>query len=304
MTVSTGGFELQGNDDDETRLLVHVQLGYAVAVPGRPRVVRSRVDLPAYDVVLQLQDAPVELGFRMDEVPTQIKVPALLTTSLITYAQMRASVPAGRLRPDVLEAPLLAPGAVGGMRVVYGLNGDDTAAMEFLAITAKTGRRDTMHLLHMTVRFRAGDFSPFSFSNLWPALLAHQSWEPGQLPSTQVWPPAPAFALPKAKLELADAAFDVARGKAALIGEMAPKDVDQLADYLLEQTNRPLHPSAAWNRDQDLPVARAIAGRIPSAVADVLLRNLHEVQTAHDYRGWLWQNYWAVGNRAGLRQTN
>jgi hypothetical protein len=304
VTEPTGGFELQGQDGDETRLLVHVQLGYAVAIPGRPRVIKRPVGGPSYDVVLQLQDAPVELGFRMDEVPTQVKVPALVTASLITYAQMRAAGPVGRLRMDALEPPLLAPGSICTLHATYGLKGEDTAAMESLAITVKAGRRDTLHLLHMTVRFRAGDLSPFSFSNLWPALLAHQSWQPGEVPSMQVWPPNPSFARPQAKLELTEAAFEVARGKAALIGEISPADVNQLADYLIAETNRKPAPSAPWDRDQDLPVARSIAGRIPSQFAEVLLRNLHEVQTAHDYRGWLWQNYWAVGNRAGLKPTN
>lgn len=267
-------------------------------------MIRPSAELPKYDIVLQLQDAPVELGFRMDEVPTQIRVPALVTASLITYSQMRAALPVARLRMDAVDLPLLAPGAICTLHTVYGLNGDDTSAMEFLAITAKAGRRDTTYLLHMTVRFRAGHFSPFSFSNLWPALLAHQSWQPGELPSAQVWPTNPRFARPQGKLELTDAAFEVARGKAALIGEISPKDVNQLADYLLSEANRKIAPSAPWNRDQDLTVARTIASSIPTEFAEVLLRNLSEVETAHDYRGWLWQNYWAVGNRAGLRPTN
>lgn len=217
---------------------------------------------------------------------------------------MRADLPVARLRMDAADLPLLAPGAICTLHTVYGLKGDDSSAMEFLAITAKAGRRDTTYLLHMTVRFRAGELSPFSFSNLWPALLVHQSWQPGQSPSTQVWPANPSFARPQAKLELTDAAFEVARGKAVLIGEISSKDVNQLADYLIAETNRKIAPSAPWHRDQDLPVARAIAGCIRFQFAEVLLRNLHEVETAHDYRGWLWQNYWAVGNRAGLRPTN
>jgi hypothetical protein len=299
----TSGFELQGHDGDETRLLVHAQLGYSVAIAGRPVMSRPSAELPTYDVVIQLQDAPVELGFRMDEVPTQIRIPALVTASLITYAQMRATGPVGRLRIDAVEPPLLAPGAICTLHAVYGLKGNDAAAMEFLAITAKRCGRDTPHLMHMSVRFRAGDFSPFSFSNLWPALLAHQSWQPGELPSTHVWPANPRFARPQVKLELTDAAFEVARKKAALIGEISPKDVNQLADYLLSEANRKIAPSAPWNRDLDLPVARAIASSLPTEFAEVLLRDLSEVQTAHDYRGWLWQNYWAVGNRAGLRRN-
>lgn len=267
-------------------------------------MMRPSAALPKYDVVLQLQDVPVELGFRMDEAPTQLKVPALVTASLITYTQLRATGPVGRLRMDAAEPPLLASGAICTLHAAYGLKGDDTAAMETLAITAKAGRRDVLNLLHMTIRFRAGDLSPFSYSNLFPALLAHQSWQPGELPSTQVWPASPAFAKPQAELALTDAAFEVARGKAALIGEVSPKDVNQLADYLIAETNRKIAPSAPWVRDLDLPVARTIAGCIPSQPAEVLLRNLHEVQTGHDYRGWLWQNYWAVGNRAGLRPAN
>jgi hypothetical protein len=297
----TGRFELRGADGDETRLVVHDELGYAIAVPGRPHLGVAAPGSPRYDVVLAMQDAPVEVGLRMDEVPTQIRAPALVAALLTSYATTRAANLA-RLRPDALDAPLLPRGAACGMGASYGLRGDDDAAMESLAIIARTTRADLVHALFLTVRFRAGDFTPFSWSNLRPALLAHQSFTPGELPSTAVWPPHPAFAMPKAKLELTDAAFAVAQAKAAQIGQMTPQEVGQIADVLLNATHRDLPPSAAWDHAADLPLARAIAGCIPTVAAEVLLRNQHEVQTAHDFRGWLWQCFWAVGNRASLRR--
>ncbi len=31
------------------------------------------------------------------------------------------------------------------------------------------------------------------------------------------------------------------------------------------------------------------------------MRNFHEIATLHDFRGWLWQQFWAVMNRADIQ---
>lgn len=295
------GFELQGADGDETRLLVHLQLGYSIAVPGTPRITKPKAELPRYDVLLALGDAPVELGFRMDEIPGSMAAPAVATSSLSSYAITRSQNPA-QLRPAALDGRLLARAASSGLYAMYQVRGDDQAAMEFLVVTAKAARSAT-HALHMTVRFRRGDFTPFAWSNMRPALLAHQSWSPTELPSQQIWPETGVFLVRSVKFELTDEAFETARAKAASIGDIAAADVDQLADILLEATNIDDAPSAAWGGDAELALARRIAGCVPTAVAEVLMGNMPLVRTAHDLRGWLWQCYWALGNRAGLRKT-
>lgn len=299
MTISTGGFELRGADGDETRLLEHVQLGYSVAIPGRPRVIAPSAATPSYDVVLQLADAPIELGFRMDEVPTEIKPANLLPALIGTYASMRAAEPES-LDIDWLLGKAAANGGHGAMRVNYQLRGDDPMAMEFLAIVLKPMPRG-FHALHLTVRYRRGEVTPFAWSNFRWALLFSQSWVPGRLASTAVWPEQPVFLQPSVKFELTEAASRDAQIKAEQVGSVSAAESEQLARVLLEWTNKPAPPSWDCPDDLEMAIARDVVQCVPSRVAEVLLRNIADAKTLHDIRGWLWQCYWAVGNRAEVR---
>jgi len=39
-------------------------------------------------------------------------------------------------------------------------------------------------------------------------------------------------------------------------------------------------------------------------VAEIWMRNFPELEYMHDFRGWVWQQYWAVMNRADAQKTN
>lgn len=179
-----GAFELLGKSDEETRLLLHTT-GYAIAVPGHPEPIASSGESPRYDIVLQMQDAPVELGFRMDEVPTEIEPRELVPALFTSYAAMRAregSAP----DPSWLQGRPLPDGATSGMYASYPLRGDAHDAMEFLAIVVKRTSRAAYLAMHMTVRYRRGELTPFGWSNLRAALLLHHSWDPEGYPSTRI----------------------------------------------------------------------------------------------------------------------
>lgn len=63
-------------------------------------------------------------------------------------------------------------------------------------------------------------------------------------------------------------------------------------------------PSMPRPEDLEGDVARQIVQCLPSRAVEVLMRNFHEVEFMHDFRGWLWQQYYAVMNRAESQKTN
>ena len=301
--ASTGGFELQGSDGDETRLLVHPTLGYSIAVPGRPHLIRATGDGPAYDAVLKMSDAPIELGFRMDEVPTKITPEKLVPGLLMSYAQMRARDPLA-VQTSQLWGKTLCRGIDTGMRANYDLVGDVEDAMEFLAINVKPEGDELVRALHLTARYRKSETTPFAWSNLRAALLYHQSWIPGRLAPTPVWPAASVFTKLSARFELTEGAMAEAVAKAEVLPDIELDRVNRLADVLLELSNQGVPPINPWEPGLTDDIAYKIESCVPPSVSTVLLRNSAQLESMHDVRGFLWQCYWAVGNRAELLRRN
>lgn len=293
VTTISGGFELRGRDGDETRLLVG-EVGYSLAVPGHPRIITPRADEPRYDILMQLDDAPIEIGLRVDDIGSAAGDRAELATSLATtYAQSRAADPAkasaGHPGPRGL-----ATGAEAAASATYQLRGDDEQAMEYLLLALRENA-----VLYLTVRFRRADVTVFGWGNLRSILLNHQSWRPGTLPSLHIWPPSPRFLLPSVNFDLTPAAADGARAKALAVGEMARDKVDRVAEFLLEAAANDMEPTTPWAPFITEHVKARVAMSAGSAVAEVLCRDLAAVDSTHDYRGWAWGCYWAVGNRPG-----
>lgn len=301
--IATGGFELRGTDDDETRILVHTQLGYSIAIPGHPRLLRAAGDGPSRDVVVKMVDAPIELGLRMDEVPTKITPDHLATALLTSYAQMRARDPAA-VASQVLSGKMLPLGAATGTCASYKVVGNIDDAMEFIAITLKPARNEIVHAVHMTVRYRISETTPFAWSNLRSLLLRHQSWEPGRPARASVWPATSAFLKLSPLFELTDEAKVEAKAKADDVGEIDRATVNQLADLLLDSTNENWPPIDPWSDELTHDIAIKIAMCVGTRVAEVLLRDTPQINSVHDFRGWLWECYWGVGNRAQLRKRN
>lgn len=293
MTVSSGGFELQGNDGDETRLLMHPGRGYSIALPGRVQVAAAPMQGPRYDIVLKMTDAVVELGFRMDDVPTEILAQNLVPTSAATYAYNRARNPRS-VAVKTLMGRTLPRGANRGVYTNYELDSTDDEAMEFLMVVGRNASPGIVHELYVTARFRKSEMTPFAWSNLRPALLNHHSWTPSEPPAMQIWPERCLYAVPSVRFRLTPSALAEAEAKAHDVGHVDEKNIETLADFLIESTNVQLPPADPYDVSEFMT---ELASRVPPRLAQVLLRDISSVTTVHDFRGWLWECYCGVGNR-------
>lgn len=283
-------------------MLVHVQLGYMIAIPGHPRMSARTSESPAYDIIVQMTDAPIELGFRMDEVPNESSVVDLLPATMLAYVQSRARN-ADAAQSVWTRGRPLPDGAALAMRCSYALAGADPDAMELLAVVMKMGRR-AHYALHLTARYRKGETLPFAWANVRAALLYHQSWDPGRPPSLRVWPERSVYAPRSVRFELSAAAAAEAVVKAGEVGTVAPEDLERVGRVLIDWANRNFPPSDPFPVDWQQEIAAQIVRCIPSRVAEVLLRDLDQVQSQHDLRGWLWQCFVALENRAGTQSSN
>ncbi len=301
MTASSGGFELRGNDDDETRLLVHGQAGYSLAVPGRPRIIKPALDMPRYDVVLALTDAPIEIGLRIDTLTaaeTALQPAELIRAFATAYVQSRAAAPDGVELTD-MDGKSIANGATEGMRATYPLR-DTEGGMEYVGVMLRGAQ-----VLYVTARFTKGVTTPFAWANLRSVLQHHQSWVPGELASTSVWPDAPMLLKPSVKFELSESASREAQAKANEIAELSSEQVERIANLLITSASTDDPPTTPWHPFLNQMTSRQVAGAVPSRVAEILLRDLDAVTSMHDYRGWCWECYVGVGNRAELQlRTN
>jgi hypothetical protein len=291
VAVTIGGFSLLGLDEEETRLLVHRESSFAVAIPGHPRAIEPTSERPQYDVIIKLEDVPLELGYRIDRNPLGMQPSTVAATMGAPYANGRAASPP-KLSP---VTTLLAKGAAAAVSALYTLRGSDDRAMEHLAVTTCAGE-DALWTLFQTARFRTGDVTSIEWANFRTALMASQSWITSERPNTQLWP-ASTFAQPSVKMTFTDEAWHEAQQKAADIGEKLPDEqTEELLKLLLTFANSDDPP---W-----LPIGRATleiaALRISSTqherAAKVLLRNLGDVKTTHDFRAWCWQCVWVIGN--------
>jgi len=295
VTASSGGFQLLGSDDDETRLLEHVELGYTISILGRPRLVDGTGS--PYDVIIRMADAPIELGVRMDEVPIETNVVEHLPERMDLHIQSRARN-ASEAQPAWTRGRPLPDGAALAMRCTYALAGDDPDAMEFLAIVMKQGRYEH-HALQLTARYRKGETLPFGWANVRSALLYHQSWDPARTASMRVWPECSVFAPRSVRFELSEDAAAEARIKAGEVGKVAEDDAVKVGRLLIDWANRNWPPSDRFPGEWKQKLVEELVRITPSRVAEVLLRNLDQVEHQHDLRGWLWQSFVALGNRAG-----
>lgn len=302
MANDTGAFELLGNAEAETRLLLHTT-GYAIAIPGHPEIIAAPASLPTYDAALQMRDVPVEMGFRMDEVPTGIDIPQLAPALMMSYVQSRAREP-DSVQATWLRGRVIANGSRGGMYATYQLAGADDAAMEFLTILFKPVGNAKILAMHMTARYRRDDLTPFGWAHVRNALLFSQSWDPEAYPSTQIWPEPCRFALPSARFVLTDRAMHQAEEKAAEISGLLPGDDTKLAQVLIDFAVGMYGPAVRPSDMLEGDVAQKIAVCVPSRVAEILMRNFHELEYMHDFRGWVWQQYWSVMNRAAAQKTS
>ncbi len=290
MTGSVGGFELLGDDEQETRILIHEQSGFAVSIPGHPRARPPTTDSPTYDVLVALTDVPLELGFRAERDPGEMPPDARVTTHALGYASERTGG-----APSVAPVTaLLARGAQAAATTIY-TAGD--GIMEHLVVTTACAADGTVWCLYQTARFRAGELSPVEWANLRTAIMSSQSWLTGDPPKTSVWPRSE-LVEPSARMLFTPLACREAEAKARDMGPLTNDETQVLAQRLLAFPNTDDPPGLPIGRTTLELAKLQIASCAPEQASKVLLRNLEQVKTAHDFRAWCWQCIWAIGNRA------
>ena len=299
MTDSGVGFELLGVASDETRMLVHRASGYSIPIPGRP-VLRDPVPgaKPTYDAIAMMTDLQIELGFRIDRLPTETDPQALAIALATAYGNARATEPP-QLRP--LAGDNLAKGATAGAWCSYLLRDVPDRTMEQLEVST---RSDTggVSALYFTVRYPIPIVNPVQWAHFHAAIRGHQRWNTDAIPTIAptLWPES-AFALSGVALTFTREADREADQKAAELGVIADDQTAELLKILLEFSNNDVQPTMELPQFLKTLIPNRLIAHGPADVAQVLLRNFDQIKTMHDLRAWIWQCIWAMGNRASRR---
>jgi hypothetical protein len=90
---------------------------------------------------------------------------------------------------------------------------------------------------------------------------------------------------------------DEAQAKAADIGPLTDDQVLSTIDLMVGFGNHDNPPT--WELHPYIldMTSQQVAMRCPSRAADAFVRNISLVKTMHDFRAWIWQCLWGVGNR-------
>jgi hypothetical protein len=127
--------------------------------------------------------------------------------------------------------------------------------------------------------------------------MTGQSWVVTQRPTSELYASS-TFAEPSAKLMFTAAAWQEGQAKAGELGAVDATPVDALTKMFLSFANSDDPPSLTIRRATVELAHLQIASVAPNRASQVLLRNLGDVQSTHDFRAWCWQCVWALGNAA------
>ena len=282
-------FALLGSVGDETRLLVHRSAGYSIPIPGHPTITESTEPVPKLDLVVTMTDLDVELGVRLDTLPSGMEPAALAIALATAFGTTRAGT-----------APTVRAAKINAATAIYEIKGESDR-LEHLTVAVKE-RDGGLWALYLVVRYRIANVTPIQWANLRTAMFPNQHWDPAapHASAPRLWPAASTFAAPTPALALTDQAAREATAKAADLGVMSRDVVIGLTDLLLDFSSQDQAPT------EDMPqvildmARRQLAARAPSQVTEVLTRNLDAVKTVFDFRAWCWQCIYAIGNRAEL----
>lgn len=297
MTDSAAGFELLGDTEDETRLLLHRGCGYSIPIPGHPVVSREPPpESPRFDVVIQLSDLPVAVLFRLDVVPTGMQAEALATSLVQAYATGRA---ADTPRGGPVGGSLVTPGADGQASLIYSLpESGGKQQMEHVSVTAHA-HPEGLWALYQSMRHSNQEVNPVKWAHLRNAMYRNAHWDPAQ-PRTSppaLWPPSSAFAELSGSLTLTEEAWAEAQAKATDIGPLTDDQVVNSIRLFITFSNSDHPPTFELHSYLLDMTSHHVAAQNPSRAADAFLRNINQVKTMHDFRAWIWQCIWAIGNR-------
>lgn len=238
----------------------------------------------------------MQIGLRLDTLPGGLQ-PEALTLSLVqAYAMSRAK---GPVRTVPVRGRILTAGADAAACTIYSLpDENDKQQMEFVAVTARRNGGDVW-AVYRTIRYSNEEINPIKWSHFRSAVSDKQDWDPTE-PRTSapaLWPAASAFAQLGANLSLLEEAFAEAQAKADDIGPLTNEQVLALLDNLMQVADNDYPPTFEFNSYMSNMVCNRLAMCGPMRAVDVLLRNVAQAQHFHDFRAWIWQNIWAIGNR-------
>ncbi|HEY0255699.1 MAG TPA: hypothetical protein VGC41_29420, partial [Kofleriaceae bacterium] len=285
--------------EDDVRLWVNRAAGYAIALPGAPWVVEGPDGVPRYDAVVQLSDLPLNIGIRIDTIPTQIEPTALVTSLALAYAKNR--VDAAVKGQHVAEGNL-PRGAVAGISCTYSLRQADASGpgmMEHLYVAARPAGAN-VEVLYLTARFHVPGVNPFQWRQFRGAIFGQQRWDGSGLdgPPPRLFPDG-VIAHPGVSLAFTDHGMAEASAKAELIARQPEEVVSTLMSTLLGHISEEAPPMMELPHVFSHLIPSRMRQALPEGLAEVLLRNFDEVTTFHDLRAWAWQCVWAVGNPRG-----
>lgn len=178
-------------------------------------------------------------------------------------------------------------------------SGEPPAEQLEVTLRATAGAVQAVQVMYYSCRFHTEKVNPFRWAHFRTAVRPHQLWDGPDTTAPALWPSS-AFSSSSVVLDLSERAFAEAQAKASALGGLTATEHDEVVATLLElnATNdlpatTPLVPLIA------MLVPVKIREAVSPAVSSTLLANFGEVKTMHDLRAWLWQQVWAIGNRAG-----
>jgi hypothetical protein len=287
-------FELLGEDGDSVRLLRAPEIGYSIALAGRPRIASKPTDGVAYDVVVALDDLGIEHGFRIDDMRAHHDPPELAKAIVTAYRNRRGK---SESRVRLLPSAIATAGVVAGAQSMYGLKQAEQPTMEQLWVALHPSPSGLWALYH-TTRFHNDEVNTIMWGHARSSFIDQHSWDPKRLDLPTIWPPSE-FVLPSIRLELTESASRAAQAKAEALGELTRREHEQLMSVFREFAQQDYPPRLRVNDLLCDTVRSGIVAAGSPSITGVLLPGLYECKTRHDLHGWIWQCVWAIGRRLG-----
>jgi hypothetical protein len=284
--MTADGIQLSGHAGDETRLLSDRRCGYSLPIPGRPESAGAGV-AGAADLTVRLSDAPIELAFRLDELPGGTSGEPLAQALALAYATGRARtepqvhLPRGRNR---------GAGIDGAAAALYPVLGDEPR-MEQVHVSVLSRDGGSWAMVR-TLRFPNRAVKTIVWAHFQSAIAGADHWEPAapRSEAPPLWPNTSTFAEPGVALRLLPELAEDTRRKAAALSVIPAGEGAALVELLVAFGNNPDPPRFEIHRFVLDTAAQRLAAVVPFAdVAAALVTNLYEVRTSHDFRAWVWQ---------------
>jgi hypothetical protein len=207
---------------------------------------------------------------------------------------------AARRRADAVGEIRDAPTPAGGDwcgYTMYERDEDNRPWIEMLALTTKRSRA-----MFLYVGYVKGRLELIPWLNLRAALLGRHTWQPDELDELQsIWPSGGAFSEPKLSLGYVGSG-DQSEAKAEELGDMSNEEADTVNALLVREASSFVAPACAWSAPDTDRVTQAIRECASARATSIIVRDLSQAKTMHDFRRWCTLVKWAVDNKGRRRK--